>query len=157
MATLLEAIEEEVSNLTTKTRFETGDLEEANATIFDHIEQGDFPVCLVLPFDINDDRTKGKVTSTAELNVLFLNKFQNTETIDKPYHEIENQMVAPMRTLTREFINLLDDNDIINEDGITTPVHKSVHQALTDSHLYGNWCVFTIKFEEGLSLCPPHE
>jgi hypothetical protein len=156
MATLLQALEEEVGNLTTRTRFEAADLEEANATIFDQLGTGDFPVCLVLPFDIPDDRTKGSVTSTAELNVLFLNRFTNEETIDKPYTEIENTMVAPMRTLTREFINLLDDNDIINEDGITSVVHRSVHQPIGDATLYGNWAVFTIKFTEGLTLCPPH-
>ncbi len=156
MATILEAIETEISNLSTKTRFYYADLEEANNTIFDLLEAGEFPVCLILPFDIPDDRTKGAVNSTAEINALFLDRVSAQETIDKPQHEIENEMVAPMRTLSREFINRLDDNDIINEDGITSVVHRSVHQAVTDAHLYGNWAVFVVKFTEGLTLCPPH-
>lgn len=156
MATLLQALEEEVGNLSRRTRFFYADLEEANNTIFDLLESGEFPVCLILPFDIPDDRTQGAVNSTAEINAMFLNRVNAQETIDKPQHEIENEMVAPMRTLSREFINRLDDNDIINEDGITSVVHRSVHQAVTDAHLYGCWSVFTIKFTEGNTLCPPH-
>jgi hypothetical protein len=156
MSTLLYAIETEVSNLSTRTRFEyAGDLEDANATIFDQIASGEFPVCLILAFDVNDTRANGIVKSKAEINALFLTKLDQI-TVDKKASEIDLEAIAPMRSIAREFINRLDENDIVTEAGIETVVHRSVHQALMDAHLYGCWSVFTVNFEEGISLCPPH-
>lgn len=156
MSTLLSAIETEVSNLSTRTRFEfVADLEEANATIFDQISTGEFPVCLILAFDINDTRANGIVKSKAEINALFLTKLDQITT-DKKTTDVDLEAISPMRSIAREFINLLDENDIVTEAGIETVVHRSVHQALMDAHLYGCWSVFTVNFEEGISLCPPH-
>lgn len=152
---LIDEIELAVSSLSTATKFYYADLEEANATIFDRIASGEFPACLVIPADISDTRTSGKVTSTAELNCIFLTKAKQ-DTLDKPTHEIESEVIAPMRTLAREFVNRLDDSDIIEGNGIEDVVHRSIHQALLDAHLYGCWSVFTINFTEGNSLCPPH-
>lgn len=157
MATLLATIEEEVGNLSVKVRFEyAGDLEEANATIFDKLASGDFPVCLVLAFDINDvDRAHGVINSEAELNLIFLDRLTSEQTIDYPTSKIENQIIAPMRALTRELVNRLDDNDIIIEDGISSLVNRNTHQPLMDAHLYGNWGVCTVRFTESISTCPP--
>lgn len=157
MATLLSAMETEVGNLSTKTRFVyVGDLEEANATIFDNLASGDFPVCLILAFDIVDgDRQYGVINSTAEINALFLNRLTNEETIDKPTSYIETQIIAPMRALSREFVNRMDDNDIVHAAGISSVTNRNVFQALMDAHLYGNWAVFTISFSEEVSTCPP--
>jgi hypothetical protein len=128
------------------------DLEEANATVFDRLQSGDFPVCLVLPFDINDnDRRHTAINSEAEVNALFLDRLTSQETIDKSTAEIENRIIAPMRALTRELCNRLETTDIINEDGIGSCVNRSVHQALLDSHLYGNWGVFKISFTEDIN------
>lgn len=156
MATLLETFETECANLSTKTRFEYATLEEANANIFDKLQAGDFPVLLILPFDTVDDRTNGSVTSSAEIDAIFLSRYTSKETIDVITKDIENTIIAPMRSLAREWINRVDDNDIINEDGITEDTHRSTHEPLMDSHLFGNWCHFSIKFTEGNSLCPPH-
>ena len=157
MATLLSAMETEVANLSTKTRFEyAGDLEEANATIFDKLMSGDLPVCLILAFDIVDsDRQHGVINSTAEVNALFLNRLTNEETIDKPTSYIETQIIAPMRALSREFVNRLERNDIIRGAGVASVTNRNVYQALMDSHVYGNWAVFTISFSEEVSTCPP--
>lgn len=151
--TLIEAIEQEIGNLTTATRFFYADLEEANATIFDKISSGDFPVCLVIPTDIVDERTEGLVSSS-EVNALFLDRAPQS-TIDKPQSEIDSEIIAPMRELSREFINRLDENDIIDGAGIESVTHRSVHQAIGDAHLYGCWSVFTINFTETLGRCVP--
>lgn len=152
--TIHEAIEQEIGNLKTATRYEYADLEEANATIFDKITSGSFPVCLVFPFDISDNREDGLVSS-AEVNALFLTR-ANQPTIDKPQSEIESELVAPMRALSREFINRLDENEIIDGDGISSVVHRSAHQPVGDAHLYGCWSVFTVNFTEDLGRCLPH-
>jgi hypothetical protein len=156
MATILEAIEEELSNMTPSVQFHYEDLELANATIFDKLSNSSFPLCLVLPFDINDvSRENGKVKSEAEINAIFLNKITGQATIDEETFKIDSELVSPMRTLARQFINRLDEKDIIDEDGITSVVHRSTHQAITDAHLYGCWSVFTVKFSEDLTTCPP--
>lgn len=151
--TLLETIEDKVSCLPTPTRFVYSTLEEANATIFDELLTGQFPVCLILALDIEDySRENGLVKSQAEINALFLDRVPR-ETIDKPVSEVENEVIAPMRSLSRELINRLDKSDIVEENGIESVVHRSVHEALMDAHLYGNWAVFTIKFSEDLTTC----
>ncbi len=151
--TLLSTIEQEVSYLSKKTRFEYSTLEEANAIIFDDLPTSEFPVCLVLAFDTQDvSRNNGVVISQAELNILFLDRVPR-ETNDLPVNEAENLIIAPMRGLARELINRLDNSDIVEENGIESVVHQSVHEALTDANLFGNWAIFTIKFSEDLTTC----
>ncbi len=153
MSTLLSNLETEASLLSIKNRFEYSTLEESNANIFDSIQTGEFPVCLVLAMDIQDyDREGGSVKSQAEVNVLFLDRVPNS-TIDLPVVKIEKDIIAPMRGLARSFINRLDKTDFIEEEGIGSVVHRSVHEALMDAHLYGCWSVFTIKFSEDISTC----
>ena len=155
MATLLSVLETEVSNLSRRVRFEYSTLEVANATIFDQLEASEFPVCLVLAFDIQDvSRDNGKVISTAEVNALFLDR-QPLDTIDRTIQEIDNEVIAPMRGLTRELVNRLDLNDIIEQAGIESLVNRSVHEAVADAHLYGNWGVFVVRFSEDVSTCLP--
>ncbi len=150
MATLLEALETTCANLSVKCHFNYADIDEANAVIYDSLKE--FPVCLILPFDINDNGRGGPViTSETEVNALFLDKIDAQETIDKPTTEIESKVIAPMRALAREFCNRLETTDIIHEDGITSSVNRSVHKALTDAYLYGCWAVFTIKFSEDIA------
>ena len=151
--TLLSAIETEVSNLSKAVRFEYSTLELANATIFDTLSSGQFPVCLILAFDITDSsRENGRVVSEAEVNALFLDRVPNS-TIDQPIKDIDSQVIAPMRDLSRELINRLDKNDIIEAEGIASVVNRSVHEPLMDCHLYGNWAVFTVKFSEDITTC----
>lgn len=151
--TLLSTIEQEVSYLSKKTRFEYSTLEEANAIIFDDLPTSEFPVCLVLAFDTQDvSRNNGVVVSQAELNILFLDRVPR-ETNDLPVKEAENLIIAPMRGLARELINRLDNSDIVEENGIESVVHQSVHEALTDANLFGNWAIFQIRFNEDLTTC----
>ena len=151
--TILQAIETEVGNLSTPCKFYYEDLDLANATIFDKISAGEFPICLILPFDIQDvSRENGVIRSEAEINALFLDKVPQTD-FDKPSLEVENEVIAPMRALAREFLNRLDLNDIIDEDGVGSNTNRSVHQAIGDAHLYGCWCVFSVKFSEQIATC----
>lgn len=151
--TIHEALEQEVGNLSVKTRFEFADLNEANATIFDKLTSGEFPVCLVLPFDIVDDKREGiSVYSTAEINTIFLDRIPQITT-DLPTSQVENDAIAPMRALTRELVNRLDRLDMMDENGIESLTNRSTHQALMDAHLYGNWGVFTVRFTEDLTTC----
>ena len=153
MATLLSELERCAALLSTPVRFEYSTLEIANATIFDQISAGEFPVCLILAFDIQDVGREGvRVKSEAEVNAIFLDSVP-ASTIDKPIQEIENEIVAPMRALTRELVNKLDLSDIVEEDGISALTNRSVHEAILDAHLYGNWGVFTIKFTETTKCC----
>lgn len=150
--TILEAIHEEVANLSSKVRFEYATLEESNAEIFDRLLAGEFPVCLVLPFEIVDEsREGGQVRSSAEINTLFLDRIEGD--MNNRVYDVEINVIAPMRNLTRELVNLLDKNDIIDQAGIESLTHRSLHEPIMDSHLYGNQGVFTIKFSEGLSTC----
>jgi len=150
--TIHEALRAEVGNLTRRFRYEYSTEDLANATIFDGLLAGDFPVCLVLPFDINDTRENGVVTSSAEINAMFLDRAPQS-TMDKPIQEAEDEIIAPMRTYTREFLNRMDLNDIVHEEGVGEATHRSVHEPVMDAHVYGNWAVFTIKFTEDLSQC----
>lgn len=151
--TLRDAIESEVGNLSRKVRLESATLEEANATIFDQILTGDFPVCLLLPFDIVDDGMKaGELSSSAELNMIFVDRYTSEGSIDQASIDIENDIIAPMRALSRQLISRLNQSDIIFEDGISSVTHRSIHEAITDAHLYGDWAVFTIKFCENINL-----
>jgi len=150
--TIHEALRAEVGNLTRRFRYEYSTEDLANATIFDGLLSGDFPVCLVLPFDINDTRENGVVTSSAEINAMFLDRAPQS-TMDKPIQEAEDEIIAPMRTYTREFLNRMDLNDIVNGEGVGEATHRSVHEPVMDAHVYGNWAVFTIKFTEDLSQC----
>lgn len=159
MATILQTIEDAVGDLTTPTIFKLADLNEANATIFDGLTQ--FPVCLVLPFDINDvSRETGRVVSEAEIQALFLTKVDNS-TLDNSAYDIEANANAPMRALTREFINRLDASDIVEFDdggngGIQSVNHRTIQgEPIGDAHLYGNWATFTIRFSEDLTICLP--
>lgn len=153
--TLLQALEQEVTALVPRVRFQFANLDEANATIFDQINTSEFPVCLILPFDITDEgRENGRVKSSAEINAIFLTRATSEQTIDKPTSQIDSEFVAPMRSLARQFINRLDTNfEFIEDDGISSVVHRSTHEAIMDAHLYGCWSVFTIKFWEELSTC----
>jgi len=154
MATLLSQLEAECNNLSQNVRFEyVGDLAEANATILDKLSTGDLPVCVVLAFDIQDvDRANGRVNSTAEINALFLNSYPQA-TIDKPTLEMETNVIAPMRALAREWVNRLDENDIIHSAGIESVTHRNTWEPVGDAHLMGDWCVFTINFSEDTTTC----
>lgn len=154
MPTLLSQLEHECNNLSQGVRFEyAGDLSEANANIFDKLNNGDFPVCLILAFDILDgNREHGKINSSAEINALFLDRVSQS-TIDKPTSQVESEIIAPMRALAREFVNRLDANDIIEGQGIQSVTHRNTWEAIMDAHLYGDWCVFTIEFSEGTTIC----
>ena len=144
----------ETSALTLVKRYEYEDLDLANAVIFDKLNTGDFPVCLVLPFDIEDNnRENGVIKSTAEINALFLTRYTSQETIDKSSNEIEQLMVAPMRNLARRFVNLIDDSDLMFEQGVISARYRSVHQPLMDATLYGCWVVFSPNFTEDLTVC----
>lgn len=158
MATILQTLETECANLTTPCTFKLANLEEGNATIFDKLTDSEFPLLLVLPFDINDvSRETGRVISEAEINALFLTKVSNSTMDDKAY-DVEQKANAPMRALAKEFVNRLDLNDIIEDNGIETVNHRTVQgEPVGDAHLYGCWSVFTIRFSEDLSTCLPHE
>lgn len=150
MATLLEQLETTCGELSTKVHFDYADLDEANAVIYDNLKE--FPCLLILPFDINDTGRSGpKINSEVEVNALFLDKIDNQPTLDKSTVDIENKIIAPMRAIAREFCNRLETTDIIEEDGISSVVNRSVHEPLMDSHLYGCWAIFTIKFSEDIA------
>lgn len=155
--TILEAIETEVGNLSSKVTYKyAGNLEEANATMFDNIKPEEYPVCLILAFDIEDyNRENGRVQSQAEINALFLDRIESQASIDAITSEVETSIIAPMRALTRELVNRLDQNDIIEEEGIGSVTNRNTYEALMDAHLYGNWAVFTIKFSEDITTCVP--
>lgn len=152
--TILEAIETETGHLSRATRFEyEGNLEMANATIFDKIQDGEFPVCLALAFDIVDDRGHGIIKSSAEINMLMLDRLTSEGTVDYPAAKIETEIISPLRALMRELINRLDVLDMVEEEGISAVTNRNVWQAIGDAHLYGTWAVFTIKFTENISTC----
>jgi hypothetical protein len=152
MATLLETLETTCASLSRKVRVEYATLEEANAVILDRLKTSDFPVCLIIPFEtVDGDRAHTRINSTAEVEALFLDRFTTQQTLDKSTVQIENLFCAPMRALSREFVNRLDTTDIIHEDGISSVRHQSTFNGLTDAHLYGCWSTFTIKFSEDIN------
>jgi len=153
MASILQTLEDEVGNLTTPTTFKMASLEEGNATIFDTLGLSDFPLALCLPFDITDVPRGTSIISSAEINIIFLNKVAN-DSIDNPAFDIEAEVNAPMRALARQFINRLERNDIIEDEGIVSVVHRTIQsEPIGDAHLHGSWAVFTIKFNEDLTTC----
>lgn len=148
-----EVLKYSAAALNPKCRYIFATLDESNATIFDQIGAGDFPVCLILPFDIVDgNREHGVIKSTAEINAIFLTRYPQA-TIDIPTQEVEDKMVAPMRSLARAFVNTMDKSTIMFEDGITSATYRSVHEAMSDAHLFGCWAVFTPSFTEDLTTC----
>jgi len=153
MSSIHQVLKDSASCLSVKVRYVFADLDESNATIFDSVGAGEFPVMLVIPFDIVDgNRENGVVKSTSEMDILFLTRIPQA-TIDIPSDEIETKMVDPMRKLAREFVNVLDKDDIMFEEGITSATYRSVHKAMMDSHLYGCWINMTPSFTEDLTTC----
>lgn len=153
MSSIHQVLKDSASCLSVKVRYVFADLDESNATIFDQVGAGDFPVLLVLPFDIVDgNRENGVVKSTAEINAIFLDRIPQA-TIDLPSAEIETKAVAPMRRLAREYVNVVDKDDIMYEAGIESATYRSVHQAMMDAHMLGCWAVFTPSFTEDLTTC----
>lgn len=153
MATLLSEIRSIVSGLSAPVRFEYATLEEANANVFDKLGAGEYPVCLVIPFDIKDSkRENGRINSETDVSLFMLTRV-NAGTIDSDSYKIETTVIEQMRGLCREIVNALDKSDIVEEEGIAEVNNRSVHEAVMDAHLYGCWSEFKVKYSEDISTC----
>lgn len=152
MATLIQAIETEVANLSTPTRFEFEKLDVANGTIFDKLTVGDFPVCLLVPFNPSiRDREHPRSIMEATVEIFILSKMAGA-TYDRTAEDIK-ALIEPLHALGHELINRLDLNDVIEDEGITTVDFVDAFEAVGDATLYGPMITFNIVYSEDLNVC----
>ena len=152
MATLIQAIEQEIGNLSTATRFEFEKLDVANAAIFDTLGTGEFPVCLLVPFNPSvKDREHPRVIMEATVELFILSSMPGA-THDRTAEDIK-ALIEPLHVLGHELIRRLDTNDVIEDEGITTVAFVDSFEAVGDATLYGTMITFNIVYSEDLNDC----
>jgi len=118
---ILEALESVNNSLSKKPLFFYADLNEANFHVDKlaaSVAASPTPVNIVLPFTVVDNRGRsGILKSTFELQGFMLMSRQGQSTIDYNAKDVENDAIAPMRILAREFIWKLNLHKIIDPEG----------------------------------------
>lgn len=110
---------------------------EANFAIDQFLMDVDYPVHIMLPYEVKDSGgAMGVIRSTIVLEGFFLTKVA-APTIDYKTGEVDIQAVEPMRTLGRQFFDNLGLDDIINREQETIEVSWVPAYASFDAHLHG--------------------
>lgn len=123
------------------------DLNEANATDTDKLENSELPILIVFQVTpIDKPGSSGLIATTFEFNGYFLNKSENV-TVDFRSIDIEAEVIYPMRVLAREFIFKLSTHSIIDPqtEGIQERTYQPVYSSM-DANLFGVWakCVVPV-------------
>lgn len=151
--TIIQALQEVNNSMSRALTLIYADLNEANLEA-DKLVNSELPVNIILPFTVTDvPGTSGILKSTFELNAFFLNKSANITTDFKSI-EVETEVIAPMRTIAREFIFRLNEHSIVDPEtkGMTQIVYQPVYSSM-DANLFGVWAKATVPVIEGLSGC----
>jgi len=153
--TILEALEEVNSNLTTPAEFIYADMNEANFAA-DSVDSSSLPVLIILPITVTDNRTpngSGVLKSTLELNAMFLTQITDVTT-DYSAATVETSAIEPMRTLARQFIFRLNEHDIIDPEsnGIVQVTYQPTYSSL-DANLFGVLVRAQVPVMEGITGC----
>lgn len=152
--TILEAIVDVKNDLTTVPAFFFADLNEANYEA-DKLLPLQYPLMIVLPFNVTDSPGRsGVLKSAVDVQVFFLNRKNDQVTNDYSAQTIENEIIAPMRALAREFFFRLNQSTLIDREsnGIANIVYQPTYSAL-DANVHGVWARATVPMIEGITGC----
>lgn len=152
--TILEAIEAVKNTITPVPEFFYADLNEANINV-DALANSQFPIMIVLPFiPIDNPGKSGVLKTTAEIEIFFLNKKTDQATIEYSSIVVENEIIAHMRALARNFWYKFNQHSIIDKEtnGITGIRYQPVYSSL-DANVHGVWCRATVPIMEKITGC----
>jgi hypothetical protein len=152
--TILEAIEAVKDSLTTVPEFFYADLNEANIDA-DALLNSQFPLMIVLPFNITDNPGRsGVLKSSVDFQAFFLAKKADQVTIQYNSVVIENEIVAPMRALARQFFFRMNQHSLIDKEGsgIVNILYQPTYSAL-DANVHGVFVRATLPMIEGITGC----
>jgi hypothetical protein len=121
------------------------DLEEANLGITDNTQ---YPIVLVMPFEVRDSYDTIQATSRASLITYFLQKDISQNTVD--YRSVQKEsIIAERRAAARKFFNTLYEHSIIDRTRDRNEiVHTPVYNQL-DAAIHGVMNTTDIYFIEG--------
>ena len=152
--TILEAIEEVAGTILPVPTFYYADLNEANIDA-DPLANSAFPLMIVLPIVPTDNPSKsGVLKTTMTLQFFMLNKKTDQYTIQYNSVVIENEIIAPMRSLAREFMFKLNRHSIVDPEtaGATNIRYEPTYSAL-DANCHGVFVTASVPFMEKITGC----
>lgn len=153
--TILEAIEEVVEDMSQNVTLIYADLNEANFDV-DKLVGSEFPVLIVLPFiPVDTPGTSGVLKTTFDFQAFLLNKDVMQSTVDYRAIEVENNVVAPMRMLAREFMHKFNEHTIIDPEdkiGIGARTYQPIYSSM-DANLHGVFIRARVPVMEGITGC----
>ena len=151
--TIIQALQEVNAAMSRPVTLIYADMSEANVDA-DTLVDSEMPINIVMPIVITDAPSQGGLLKTTfDLNCFFLTKSENI-TVGYKSIEIENECIAPMRRLAREFIFRLNEHGIIDATSLGilqityTPAYSSM-----DANLFGVEVRATVPVVEGISGC----
>jgi hypothetical protein len=142
------------NSLSRGTTFKFANIFEANFDLDKLLTASDFPVHVLLPFEVRDRiGSGGSVRSTAALEGFFLTRSE-MPTIDYETMEVESSMVAPMRSLAREFFHKLSESEITSTEVNDLPDIRYIPTYHSmDAHLFGVHYIVSWPVMENISGC----
>jgi hypothetical protein len=152
--TILEAIEEVAGTLLPVPEFFYADLFEANVDA-DLLANSAFPIMIVLPISPTDNPGKsGVLKSSLPFSFFMLNVKTDQATVQYNSIQIENEIIAPMRALARQFMFNLNRHAIIDPEtaGATNIKYDPTYNAL-DRNCYGVFVTAQVPFMEKITGC----
>lgn len=155
--TILSALEEIQTNMVGIPKQHFAGLEEANLPA-DFYETADYPLQIILPFEVLDEVSEsGALQSYFQLHFFLLNKYTAQRTIEFKAREVENAVVAPMRLLARKFMHKLGEHSILDSN-VKKPITQTriipAYSSL-DADLHGVEVVSNVYVMEKPVICVP--
>lgn len=152
---ILEAIEDIKNSLSpAPATFFYADLNEANIDA-DALLNAAYPLMIVIPFiPVDNPGRSGVLKTTVELDIFFLNKKTGQATVQYNSMEIENEIIAPMRAMARQFFHKMNQHEIIDKEtgGVTNIRLQPTYSAL-DANAHGVWAKATAAVMERITGC----
>lgn len=110
---------------------------EANFRMDTFLQSANYPVHILLPYDVRDVIGENGVRRTVlPLEGFFLTKIDNP-TIDYVTGEADKVAIEPMRALARKYFDKLSVNSIINNEVENIAVQYLPTYAIYDVHIFG--------------------
>lgn len=151
---ILEALEVVAAQVPAIKTVHYADLNEANGTLVDQLTSAEYPALVIIPITPVDNITpSGLIRTTFELQAFLLSKVPNVTT-DYKASVVENQVIAPMRELARQYMHKLSRHAIIDPQsgGITQMTYSPEYSAM-DAALFGVLITATVPVVENPRVC----
>jgi len=122
---------------------------EANM-LLDKIPVDEYPIMLVLPFTVVDNReVSGLWAGTVDFNAMLLDRDASKTTLDYDTSEVEIQFTAPLRRLARRFFNELNKSELLFQPQVISNVSYTPTYGEFDAHVHGVIVRVSLKIAEG--------